>query len=105
MIKMMNSCRILVKMALIMGLSCWFQEAFASELRLPKPTGRYTVGTKSIEVCDGSRRMFRGGDERCWMVQAFYPSVSYEGNYSYMPETLEDGVVWGTKVFAFAKLV
>lgn len=104
MLEMMNGCSVLIKIVLLTVFLCCGEVACAFELHLPKPTGRYAVGTKAIEICDESRRMFRGGDERCWMIQSFYPSVSHEGDYAYMPGTLKNGVVQGgTRVFAFAK--
>lgn len=93
-----------IKLVLFNILFSYVQLAFAVEFYLPKPSGLYSVGTKAIEIDDFSRSMFRDGNPRRWMVQAFYPSESHEGFYSYMPGTLDEGRVEGTQVFASAKL-
>lgn len=80
------------------------QISFGHELNLPRPTGPFGIGTKAIEVRDISRTMFRGAELRHWMIQAFYPTEVQKDRHPYMPETLEDGVVQDTKVFAWAKL-
>lgn len=70
----------------------------------PQPTGPYTIGTKSFELCDCSRQQLRGSGGRRWMVQAWYPAHVSKGLLSpYMPLTLKDGEVYGIKVLAYAQ--
>lgn len=95
--------KIAMKVVLLMVFFSWAQIGSAVELQLSKPTGPYVIGTKAIEIRDKSRIMFRGGDYRRWMIQAFYPSVEHEGSYPYMPGTLEGGMVQGVKVLASAR--
>ncbi len=78
-------------------------EAMPKELKLPQPTGVYSVGTKAIEVLDPARTMLRGNNSRRFMIQAFYPSKEHKGVYPYMPETIDDGLVQGTKVLTWSK--
>jgi pimeloyl-ACP methyl ester carboxylesterase len=73
-------------------------------LTLPAPTGIFSVGTKSLEFSDSSRTMLRGKDPRRWMIQAYYPSEGNDKTYPYMPETIDNGFVQGTKVLCHAKL-
>lgn len=92
------------KLILLIFCICYSPIAFASKsLTLPKPTGSFAIGTKAIEMRDSSRTMLRGNDPRRWMVQAFYPSEEHDETYPYMPGTLDNGIVQGTKVLSYAK--
>lgn len=84
-------------------LSCFVEKSSAQRLILPSPTGKYSVGTKAIEIQDSTRTMLRGKNHKRWMIQAFYPTKKHQNLYPYMPDTLNEGIVQGTKVFAFAK--
>ena len=45
--------------------------------------------------------MLRDSSQRCWMIQAFYPTVAATSQtYSYMPGTLAEGVIKGVKIVA-----
>lgn len=81
----------------------WSQNCQSEGITLPKPSGRYSVGTKAIEVRDRSRPPFRGNGNNKWMVQAFYPSEPHMGTYFYMPGTIKKGNVEDTQVFAHGK--
>ena len=80
-----------------------FNHCYANEVYLPKITGLYSVGTKTIELIDGSRKMPRDPNCRKLVGQIFYPSVQHKGKYYYMPGTIRDGVIQDTKVFSNAK--
>lgn len=88
---------------ILIGFFYCLNVTLATELQLPKPTGSYSTGTKAIEVRDPSRTLFRDQKPRRWIIQAFYPSKKHEGIYPYMPDTLKDGIVQGTKIFALSK--
>lgn len=93
-------CTVIV--AIFTTLCC--QGVAAQNLKLPKPTGKYEVGTKAIELKDTSRIMLRDSTSHRWMVQAYYPvDRGSEGIYPYMPDTLENGGIRGIKVLANSK--
>lgn len=74
------------------------------EIELPYPTGFYQVGTRAIELHDRKRKMPGRGEERRWMVQAFYPCLNNrELRFPYMPGTLSQGKIAGVEVYAHAK--
>ena len=75
----------------------------ASSATLPPPTGVYGCGTLAFELTDSSRQMLRDSGPRRWMVQAFYPTEKHDQTFPYMPDTLNDGLVRGTKVLAHSK--
>jgi hypothetical protein len=72
--------------------------SFSGKIFLPKPTGFYGVGVSNIEFFDPSRVQLRNNEKRRWMATVFYPTAKTDNIYPYMPGTLEDGVVCGTKV-------
>ena len=80
-----------------------FNYCYANEVFLPKTTGLYSVGTKTIELVDNSRTMLRDNSSRKLIGQIFYPSTQHKGKYYYMPETIKDGMIQDTKVFSYAK--
>lgn len=92
------------KLIVILFFASLRQVAVAQEIVLPKPTGCYSVGTKALEMCDPSRTMLRSADVKRFMVQAFYPAQYHLEMHEYMPGTLENGLVQGTKVFSWAKM-
>ena len=75
--------------------------AFASVLTLPELKGPYGVGCVNVESSDPSRTQLRDDSKRRWMATVFYPAIE-KGRAAYMPGTLEDGVVYGTKVWGHA---
>lgn len=77
--------------------------AFASTLKLPELKGIHGVGTVNVELSDPSRTMLRGGGKRCWMATVFYPANKSQDMFSYMPGTLEGGVVGDVKVLGHGK--
>lgn len=84
-------------------LSIFLSSCYSKTLFLPPITGDYSVGTKSIEIIDSSRKMLRDDSSRKWMVQIFYPSSNHQGNYDYMPGTIKQGNIRGTKIISYAK--
>lgn len=89
---------------LLLSLTAFAPVANATRVTLPKPTGHLAVGTKSVVLLDPQRKMLRGGDQRRWIIQAFYPTESFGTQvFPYMPGTLEDGKVKGVQVLTHSK--
>ncbi|MBM3610840.1 MAG: alpha/beta hydrolase [Alphaproteobacteria bacterium] len=76
--------------------------SFSDIVTLPNLTGPYGVGVSNIELLDTTRTQLRSDDKRYWMATVFYPTVKTNNVHPYMPGTLKDGVVCGTKVLGYA---
>ncbi len=85
-------------------LFLYHANGFSLEIILPSPTGPYLVGTQAIEIKDPSRQMLRDSGVRRWMIQVFYPtSLSTTQLQSYMPETLDNGIIKSVKVLVHSQ--
>ena len=56
----------------------------------------------NVELFDPARAQFRSHEKRKWMATVFYPTIKKKATAPYMPGTLEDGEVCGTKVLGYA---
>ncbi len=72
-------------------------------ITLPKPQGKFSVGTKCIHINDSSRSMLRGKDPKRWKINVYYPIQRHNNTYPYMPDTINDGIVQGVQILAHAK--
>lgn len=85
----------------------WVSSSAASQaqtLTLPQFDRNYTVGTKSIEVIDKTRKSTRNSEERKWVISLFYPAADHNEKSPYLPGTITDGFIQGTQVLAHVKL-
>ncbi len=76
--------------------------ALADTLILPEPKGIYGVGTVNVELFDPARTQLRSEEKRRWMTTVFYPTLKTRATAPYMPGTLDDSNVFGTKVLGYA---
>lgn len=76
----------------------------AQTLTLPKPDGDYSVGIQSIEIKDITRKSIRNSEDRKWIISLFYPTTPHDERSPYMPGTIADGFIQGTRVLTHSKL-
>ncbi|MBX3487098.1 MAG: hypothetical protein KF798_04250 [Candidatus Paracaedibacteraceae bacterium] len=93
---------IFVKVIISLLALIFVTQAMEPPLVLPEPKGIYSVGTINIELSDPSRTQLRTSEKRRWMATVFYPTEKTKITAPYMPGTLDNGLVCGTKVLGHA---